>query len=227
MSKFLLQESGSSTARPRVLIVEDHAMLAEALALSLSARGYDCSVARLDGPESVLSQAASQRPALVLLDLDLGNTDGLDLLPGLRARGAEVLVVTGYADEPHLAACLALGAVGWVSKTQPFERLLEAAELALRGRSMVGAARHDELMDLGRAALVAERDVKQRLASLTLREREVLAALEEGKNAEGIAQQFVVSVGTVRSHIRAVLTKLGVTSQLAAVAKVRDLAVHR
>ena len=82
-------------------------------------------------------------------------------------------------------------------------------------------------MDLGRAALVAERDVKQRLASLTLREREVLAALEEGKNAEGIAQQFVVSVGTVRSHIRAVLTKLGVTSQLAAVAKVRDLAVHR
>ena len=83
MSKFLLQEPGSSTARPRVLIVEDHAMLAEALALSLSARGYDCSVARLDGPESVLSQAASQRPALVLLDLDLGNTDGLDLLPGL------------------------------------------------------------------------------------------------------------------------------------------------
>jgi DNA-binding response OmpR family regulator len=46
-------------------------MLAEALALSLCGRGYDCRVARLDGPESVLSQAAAQRPALVLLDLDL------------------------------------------------------------------------------------------------------------------------------------------------------------
>ena len=63
-------------------------MLAEALALSLSARGYVCSVAALDGPISVVAQAAQQRSALVLLDLDLGGYDGLDLVAGLRATGA-------------------------------------------------------------------------------------------------------------------------------------------
>ena len=199
-------------------------MLAEALALSLSARGYVCSVAALDGPISVVAEAAQQRSALVLLDLDLGGYDGLDLVAGLRATGARILVVTGYTDEPRLAECIALGASGWVSKTEPFERLIEAAELAMRNRPLFGAARQEQLRELGHISLMNERDLKRRMAQLTQREREVLEALANGESAEKIAADLVVSIGTVRSHIRGILTKLGVSSQLAAVAKVRELA---
>jgi DNA-binding NarL/FixJ family response regulator len=210
-----------------VLIVEDHEMLAEALALSLGARGLKCRVADLDGGESVLSQAASQRPALVLLDLDLGDVDGLDLVPQLRELGANVVIVTGETSGPRLAASVALGATGWVSKSEPFERLLEAAEVVLGGRSLFSAARKAELVEAGWANLTAQRRLVRQLADLTAREAEVLAQLREGKGAEEIAEALFISLGTVRSHIRGILTKLGVSSQLAAVAKARELAGSR
>lgn len=206
-----------------ILVVEDHEMLAQTLALALSARGFDCTVAQLTSPETVLDQAARLRPALVLLDLNLDERDGRDLIPRLRAIGARVLVVTGCTDLSRIAAALALGASGWVSKAQPFEHLLDAAESVLRNRPLLGDAEYEELMQLGRARLEAEREVKQGMAQLTVREREVLWALSEGESAGDIAKAFVVSIGTVRSHIQGILGKLGVSSQLAAVARARLL----
>jgi DNA-binding NarL/FixJ family response regulator len=110
-----------------------------------------------------------------------------------------------------------------VSKAQPFEHLLDAAESVLRNRPLLGDAEYEELMQLGRVRLEAEREVKQGMAQLTVREREVLWALSEGESAGDIAKAFVVSIGTVRSHIQGILGKLGVSSQLAAVARARLL----
>jgi DNA-binding NarL/FixJ family response regulator len=224
MSQQTADETGRSK---RVLIVEDHQMLAEALALSLGARGFECHVAEALARESVIAQAARQRPGLVLLDLDLGDTDGLDLVPGLGARGARVLVVTGYTDEARLAQAVALGVTGWVSKTEPFERLLDAAEVAMTGRRRFPGDNLGRLGDLGRSRMAEQRELRRRLSELTSREHEVLAALSEGRKADEIAEQFYISVGTVRSHIHSILTKLGVSSQLAAVALVRPLAGQR
>ena len=206
-----------------ILIVENHDLLAEALVLALSDRGFDCTVAQLTSAVPVLEQAAQLRPALVLLDLNLDDADGLDLIRGLRAIGAKVLVVTGCTDESRVASALALGASGWVSKAQPFERLLDAAESVMRDRPLVGDARYAELIQLGTARLEADRELKQRMAQLTVREREVLWALSEGESAGEIAKALVVSLGTVRSHIQGILGKLGVSSQLAAVARARSM----
>ncbi len=204
-----------------ILIVENHEMLAEALHLALSARGYSCRVAQLSGREAVLEQAAEFRPDLVLLDLFLDDADGLELVGGLRATGARVLVVTGCNDEGHVAAALALGASGSVSKAQPFECLLDAAEAVLRNRPLMADADYLELVRRGRERLQLEQGIKQKLAQLTSRERQVLWALSEGESAGDIAQAFFVSVGTVRTHIQGILGKLGVSSQLAAVAMAR------
>jgi DNA-binding NarL/FixJ family response regulator len=208
-----------------ILIVEDHEMLAEALVRALSDRGYECTVAQLTSTASVLEQAAQVRPALVLLDLNLDDADGLDLIPGLRATGAKVLVVTACTDQSRVASALVLGASGSVSKAQPFERLLDAAESVLRNRPLLSDARHGELIQLGTARLKAEREVKQRMAQLTARERQVLWALSRGEGADEIARAFFLSIGTVRSHIQAILGKLEVSSQLAAVAQARLLLV--
>ena len=204
-----------------VLIVENHEMLAQALELALSARGYRCAVARFDAGRSILQQAAELRPQLVLLDLFLDDADGLDFVAGLRATGAKVLVVTGCNDEGHVAAALALGASGWVSKAQPFERLLDAAEATLRNQPLIPEADYRELIERGKERLIVEQDARHRLAQLTARERQVLSALSEGESAGDIAETFFVSVGTVRTHIQGILGKLGVSSQLAAVAMAR------
>lgn len=216
---------GNSRSAGRVMIVEDHAMLAETLALGLSGSGFYTHIVDLDaaggrdGAAPLIFEAVACRPDLVLLDLDLGAINGLDLVAQLRALGPAVLVITGCTDEERLAAALALGACGWVSKSEPFERLLEVSELAMLGGPLIPVSRRQELLEIGRAWLAETRDLESRLGRLTVREREVLAALGEGRSAQEIADGLVVSIGTVRTHIRAILSKLGVSTQLAAVAK--------
>lgn len=203
-----------------ILIVEDHTMLAHTLALALSDR-FTCCVASMTGRETVLEQAARLRPALVLLDLGLAGNDGLDLIPGLRAVGAQVLVVTASTEESRLGAALSLGASGWVSKARPFERLLEAAEAVMRHWPLVSDGDRRLLMQIGSARLEAEREVRRRMARLTPREREILWCLADGESAAQIASTLSLTIGTVRSHIQSILGKLGVSSQLAAVARAR------
>jgi DNA-binding CsgD family transcriptional regulator len=78
--------------------------------------------------------------------------------------------------------------------------------------------RRDDLAAEGRSYVAQHGDVWSRIAALTPREREVLNGIIRGETAEEMAESFVISIGTVRTHIRAVLAKLGVSSQLAAVA---------
>ncbi len=210
--------------RERVLIIEDHALLAQALALVLSGDERDVQVADLNRTGGLLVQAGNFRPDLVLLDLDLGREDGLELVSDLVAMGSTVLVMTGCAEESRLAAAVSLGAIGWVSKSEPFERLLEASEAAMRRRQFFSSLHHQQLVELGRRWLDRNREVASSIDRLTRREREILAAIRSGRTAQEIAEQLFVSVGTVRTHIQSVLLKLGVTSQLAAVAKTSDLA---
>lgn len=200
-----------------VLIVEDHGMLAEALALGLSDYGLECSIAESFEARSIVAEARRIRPALVLLDLDLGGWDGLYLLRGLRETGARVLVVSGCKDESRLAAAVALGAAGWVSKTKGFELLLEAVAQTLGDQPLLSLPRREELVAAGRARLAAEQELQQRLSRLTSREQEVLDALSQGRSTQEVADYLFVSMATVRSHIKAILAKLEVTSQLAAV----------
>ncbi len=211
-------------AKRRILIVEDHAMLAEALALGLSTSGeaLECTVADLAGPKSVVEQARDLGPNLVLLDLDLGEYDGLDLVGDLRSGGARVLLVTGCHDEGRLAAALSLGTEGWVNKDERFELLIHQVLAVLAGRPLLPVAQQSELASLGREYLNDLRDRREHLGRLTPREREVLMALELGKSAQEIRAELFLSLATVRSHIRAILAKLDVTSQLAAVAVARS-----
>jgi DNA-binding NarL/FixJ family response regulator len=200
-----------------VLIVEDHGVLAEALALGLSDYGLECSIAEAFDARSIVGEARRLRPTLVLLDLDLGGWDGLYLIRGLRETGARVLVLSGCKDESRLAAAVALGAAGWVSKTKGFELLLEAVTQTMGDRPLLSLPRREELVAAGRARLAAEHDLQQRVSRLTSREQEVLDALSEGKTTQEVADYLFVSMATVRSHIKAILAKLEVSSQLAAV----------
>ena len=218
MGSALRSSSGRGDEGTAVLIVDDHRMLADALASVLAARGYRCEVAEVDGAETVPARALRLRPALTLLDLDLGSVDGLELVTPLRATGSRVLVLSACEDHQRLAAAVALGAVGWVSKARRFEEVLEAAEAAVRDRTLLPLLRQQDLATVGQEYLDVDLELRTRIDRLTAREKEVLSGIARGSSAQDMADEFVVSIGTMRTHIRSVLTKLGVSSQVAAAA---------
>lgn len=208
----------------RVLIVDDHRLIAVALSVALTAEGFTVEVAASPDRETVLLHTERFSPGCVLLDLHLGlpGLSGTQLVAPLRQRGAQVVLVTSERDELVLAGCLESGALGWVPKHAEFETVITAVRAAIRGESLLGRAVADELLDRLRAhrrAMAAQTSPFERLSP---RERVVLGALTDGRSAEQIAEAELVSVATVRTQIRSMLQKLGVHSQLAAVAQARQ-----
>ncbi len=208
----------------RVLVVEDHDLVASTLALALRRDGLEVHVAMGPSGEEVVDLARSLAPVLVLLDLNLGEPlgSGLDLIAPLRSVGARVVMMTGVTDPVRLAACVEAGAIGIISKTSKFDELVETVRRAARGTALLSSRQRHELLAALRAHRALEQERLAPFAALSPRERAVLARLVEGDSAETIAAHSYVSLATVRSQIRSILAKLGVTSQLAAVALARQ-----
>jgi DNA-binding NarL/FixJ family response regulator len=204
----------------RVLVVDDHALLAETLAGELRHAG--CEVLVVDAPShaKVLATAATFRADIVLLDLYLGRAVGTSvaLIAPLVASGAEVVMLTGMTDEMMFATCVEAGASGVLSKAADFDQVFRAVIQAARHERVQPVNERDHLLELLRRARREQRTRLERFERLTRREGAVLAGLMDGRSAAEIAESSFVSLATVRSQIRAVLQKLDVTSQLAAVA---------
>jgi DNA-binding NarL/FixJ family response regulator len=201
----------------RILLVEDHAIIKQALALALRQKGMAVETAVDLTPDAVLTVAREFRPEVVLLDFWLGEGDSLPMIPPLRALGAEVIVLTGTTDPRALGDCISAGALGIVSKSESLDRLAQAIVDAVAGTSVMRPAEREALIE---AAAKARDEDEKRLApfaALTARERLVLGHLMNGYAAEDISRLEYVSLATVRSQIRGILQKLEVNSQLAAV----------
>lgn len=209
---------------PRLMIIEDHALLAESLSLALQLRGFDGIELLHDGlhAENVLAVVQRVAPDVVLLDLYLGDAGpSLSLIGPICRLGPKVLVLTASQDPVMLARALEEGAAGVFDKAQPFEDLIGYVVDAAMGRTTMRPAARDALL-----AHLADyrRDtdlLRSSFTRLTEREAAVLSAIVDGRSADEIAAQMTVAVSTVRSHIRSILDKLGVNSQLAAVALAR------
>lgn len=209
----------------RLLIVEDHELLAATLRLALRQEGLVVEVATGPSPEAVVDLARRMAPVLVLLDLELGPVlgSGLDLVGPLTEAGARVLMMTGVVDRLRLAACIEAGVVGIISKTGDFSALVDAVRRTVAGERVLRDDQRRALLEELGAHRRVERARLAPFAGLTPREEAVLMRLLAGESAGDIASHTYVSLATVRSHIRSVLLKLGVNSQLAAVALARDV----
>jgi DNA-binding NarL/FixJ family response regulator len=207
----------------RVLLIEDHGLLADSLTFALQAEGLEATKVSPTDRETLLDVARDTKPDLVLLDLDLGwaDADGTVMIEPLRDTGALVVMLTGVSDRARLGACLEAGAVGIIAKSLPFDEVLEAVKETVELGSLTTKAQRDAMLHELRQQRLEDQRRLEPFEKLTTREREVLAALVDGKSAETIATKSFVSVATVRSQIRAILLKLDVSSQLEAVAIAR------
>lgn len=216
-----------SPACPVVLVVDDHELFGSSLVLALESRGlagHHCASMSL---ADILSSADRFPRSLVLLDLDLGlDSDGrrideLQLIAGFRRRGWATLVVSGVWDERRVAAAIAAGAAGFVPKTAGLTDLVDAVCCVIAGRPALTERERRHWLAVDRRSRATVKHDLACMHRLTAREREVLECLAAGARATAIAEQFVVSLSTVRSQIRSILTKLDVNSQLEAVALLR------
>ena len=211
---------------PRILLVEDHGVVAHAIAATLRSTGFpEVEVADPADlrTESVLALADRFRPDLAVVDLSLGqDRSGVPLIQPLARRGAKVVILTASTNRAAHAEAIRAGALGVLDKAMPFDQLVLRIQDAAEGRQVQPLSVKEELLAGLRAREAADRKRLEPFTRLTAKERGVLAGLMEGHSAEEIAAGEGVALSTVRTHVKSILAKLGVSSQLAAVARARE-----
>lgn len=202
----------------RVGLIDDHVSFRGALAFMLR-READISIeleaGRVSEARALLKSTTID---VALVDLDLPDGQGLDLLPLVRAHnpGAAALVLTGSTNPESPALAVANGAVGYLHKSASTAEVINAIRAAAAGESLFTAP---ELIALMREAVnlkAKDQSRRQTLDQLTQRELDVLRALGAGLDNQAIADQFFISTATVRTHVSEVLRKLNVDSRLQA-----------
>ncbi|TDB85147.1 response regulator transcription factor [Actinomadura sp. KC216] len=203
----------------RVLIVDDHALFAEALAARLD-REPDLVILPIAADvRRALALTATERPRVLVLDVTLGGESGLEVLDRVRESDPEVRVVmlTAMSDLDTMVRAVRRGAVGWLEKTESADLVAQVIRSAAwRGGwippDLLGEVLRRLLRDGG------EQDRGARLlAGLTPREREVLQCMVDGLGRAEIAERLGLSANTVRTHTQNLLAKLGMHSALEAI----------
>ncbi len=198
----------------RILIVDDHPLTRDALAGLLTQNGFDVVGQAASGQEAI-ELAEALKPDLVLLDLSMPEMDGLTALPLIQAvaPGAEIVVLTASEDEHNLLGAIRAGAAGYLLKSEPPERIVAFLRGVAQGEAALSGAVARRLLDQvreggGRTA------VPDSVAHvLSARELEVLLLLDQHLGTDEIAARLFISEHTVRSHVKSLLAKLGVSSR--------------
>ena len=201
----------------RVLLVEDHTAVREAIA-GMFERESDLTVV---GQAESLAEARELLHGVdvAVLDLALPDGDGIALIPELRAAspGAQVLVLSANLDRAQTARAIDAGAAGALDKTADLDQVVDAIRRLRAGQALLASHEIVELLRFASHRREQEREDRQAIASLTHREREVLKALAAGLDGQTIADRLGISIRTERNHVARILNKLGVHTQLQAV----------
>lgn len=201
----------------RVLMIDDHALFREGLVGLLERRGIEV-VATGDGREG-MAKVAEIEPDVVLLDLRMPDLGGLEILRRLQEQELEtpIVMLTTSSDENDLAESLRNGARGYLLKDMEPDELVAALRDIVAGKTVVAPDLTGVLADLVKQGDSRDnRKIPSPFNSLTPREMEILCHLAEGESNKVIARNLEISDGTVKLHVKAILSKLGVHSRVEA-----------
>ena len=197
----------------RVLIADDHKVVRQGLRFLLESEpGIEIAGEAADGV-AALGAMRAMRPDVVLLDLLMPGLDGLGVLAAINedvAAGrpvAAVIVLTSSADDQHLIQAIRAGALSYLPKTAGVDQVIDAVRAAARGESVLQPAAMARLL----------RELRQGgndpLERLTPRETDVLKAIAQGRSNREIARSLALSEETVKTHVSAILAKLGLADR--------------
>lgn len=210
----------SDSTKIRVLIVDDHRVLAELLAEALAKADDIVVVGTVETGAGAVSAASATRPDVVVLDYDLPDVEGAAALVALQdaVPTARVLMLTSYSSPVVLNEVMDAGAAGFVTKRNGSAEILAAVRAVASDQTPVSA-------DMLRS--VVGSGGRRPGADLTERELQILRIASLGRSNQAIADELHLSVNTVRNHMQHVLTKLGAHSKLEATAIAARLGILR
>ena len=209
-----------------ILLVDDQALFREGLRTLLSVQPDLEVVGEAANGEEALRLAAVLRPAVVLMDLQMPVLDGVaatrtlrDLQPDTR-----VIVLTTFDDDEYVFDGLRAGAVGYLLKDAPSEKLVEAIRAAARGESFLQPSVAAKV--IAEFTRVTDRSLPRRqplVEPLSARELEILAVIAKGASNKEIAAVLFIAEGTVKNHVTNILAKLAVRDRTQAALKAKEL----
>jgi DNA-binding NarL/FixJ family response regulator len=211
----------------RVLLVDDDALVRSGLRMMLAgAEGIEV-VGEADDGRAVLGAVDLHRPDVVLMDIRMPQLDGIAATRLLRGQPdpPEVIVLTTFDADELVLRALQAGAAGFLLKDTPPAEIVRAIEHVHAGEGMLSPAVTRRLIALVAGdsdAAARHEDARERLATLSAREREVALAIGEGRANAEIAAELHMSVATVKAHVSRVLDKLGVDNRVQIALLVQD-----
>lgn len=199
------------------MIVEDHPATRESLVKKVSSDPALTVVAAVGTLQEALSQYANTRPDVVLVDLELPDGNGVDLIKQARAH-SDALVISVFGDEERVVAAIGAGAKGYLLKDDAADEICVSIHRLIKGESPISPAIARYLFEYFQQRVPEETEV-----TLSNRELDVLNLAAKGYTYGEIAELINVSVHTVGTYTKRVYTKLEVNSRSAAVYEARRL----
>jgi two-component system, NarL family, nitrate/nitrite response regulator NarL len=201
-----------------LVIVDDHKMVRDGIRMIIENRPGLKVVGEAGGKSEALALILKESPDIVLLDLDLRNDSGLDLLPEIKTNSARtrVLILTGVRDPEIHQQCVRQGARGLVQKEAASDTLVKAIEKVYAGeiwfdRNMMSSLLNDVLEQKNGKA---EDPETLKMGTLTAREKEVIDLVCQGLKNKQVAERLFISDTTVRHHLTSIFSKLDVSDRL-------------
>jgi DNA-binding NarL/FixJ family response regulator len=214
----------SESRKRRAVVADDDPYARRVLCQVLEEAGISVIAEANDGAEA-FELTRRHRPDVVVMDVSMPSVDGIAATRQIVSHdpGQLVILVSGSADDDLAVIGFRLGARGWLSKDLPLESLARAVLGALEGEAAVSRKLMRRVVDELHLAPTLGAGYMPIHGPLTRREWQVLDLICAGRTTEEMAQTFVVSEETIRSHVKRILTKLGVHSRAQAVATVRRM----
>jgi DNA-binding NarL/FixJ family response regulator len=197
----------------KILLCDDQAVIRDGLEMLLNLeKDIQVIATAQDGAEAV-ELAEQKHPDLVLMDLKMPGTNGIEATRQIRAKfpNIKVLVLTTYDDDEWVFDAIRAGASGYLLKDTPREKIIEAVRGTMAGKSFVDPAVAGKLFS--QIASNQTQPASLLTEKLTERETDVLHLIARGFNNGEIASRLHLSEGTVRNHVSAILEKLGVSDR--------------
>jgi DNA-binding NarL/FixJ family response regulator len=206
----------------RVLIADDHAAIRAGLTMILDGAPDIEVVAEAEDGAAAVRKASALRPDVVLMDVRMPGTDGLEATRQVIEAGvAQVIVLTTFDVDEYVYGAMRAGAAGFLLKSVDAPRLVESVRLVAAGDGVIEPSVTRRLM----AAFATSAPAAVRppaLDDLTQREHDVLVCLGEGLSNQQIARRLGVGEATVKTHVSRVLTKLDLRSRVQAAVLAKD-----
>ena len=207
----------------RVMVVDDHQMVVQALVLALS-REPDIDVVATAGTvREAIDRASEARPDVLLVDYHLPDGTGVDAVRSLGPAAPKIVFLSSERSDAAVLAALEAGACGYLVKSEPLDQLVSAVRRAAEGEILLQAGELAALLAGQRERQRREAELERAAAGFTAREHEILRLMAQGLDNRAIAERLHLALTTVRWYVQILLEKLEVHSKLSAVARAAEL----